>query len=180
MSFGEYLKYQNECYVSSHPNARFVFLLVHVILLLFVLAAIWDGVADSGGDGDDENLSDDRNRIRGINDAIFMVFLVLTTGDFRGDIGGKGNAAGERFVYVLMIVTGLVVIAVLIGFVTDTVTRAFQKIVAGRTRVVEDKHTLILGWNDSTVRFVTQVSQPSGPASGISAVVYNMFSNSKS
>ena len=86
-------------------------------------------------------------------DSIFMTFLVLTTGDFRMVHGSL-----ERLVYIFMIVSGLCVIAVLIGFVTDTITRAFEKIVAGRTRVVESNHTLVLGWNDSTVRFITQVA----------------------
>ena len=39
-------------------------------------------------------------------------------------------------------------IAVLIGIVTDTVSATMEQLTAGKSKVVEENHTLVLGWNE--------------------------------
>jgi len=53
---------------------------------------------------------------------------------------------------------GLILGAVLIGFVSDYVTSVIDSIQEGHTKVCEEGHTLILGWNQSTIRIVVQIA----------------------
>jgi hypothetical protein len=50
-----------------------------------------------------------------------------------------------------MLLLGLVVFAVLVGIATDSVASFMRDVQGGRTLVAEQGHTLILGWNESTV-----------------------------
>ena len=53
--------------------------------------------------------------------------------------------------------TGLIVFAALIGFINEHITSYMNALKDGSSRVLEDKHTLILGWNESTARVVAQI-----------------------
>ena len=57
-----------------------------------------------------------------------------------------------------MLLSGVVVFAVLVGFVTDSILSFTHGLAAGRTKVVEKGHTLILGTTESTPRLVTQLA----------------------
>ena len=50
------------------------------------------------------------------------------------------------------------VFAVLVGFITDAVSQFMESLAIGRTKVAEDGHTLILGWNEATLRCVVQIA----------------------
>ncbi|KAH8051163.1 hypothetical protein JL722_10860 [Aureococcus anophagefferens] len=63
-----------------------------------------------------------------------------------------------RCVYLSMIICGLVVFAVLVGFITESVESFMRSLAAGRTKVVEHGHALILGTSEATPRVVTQLA----------------------
>jgi hypothetical protein len=44
-----------------------------------------------------------------------------------------------------------------VGFITDGITQKMTDLSSGMTRVTESGHTLLLGWNGSTLRLVKQV-----------------------
>ena len=64
-----------------------------------------------------------------------------------------------RCVYFLALLAGLVIFAILVGFITDSVTTFMDSLDEGRTKVVTLGHTLILGSNEATPRLVTQLAQ---------------------
>ena len=45
-----------------------------------------------------------------------------------------------------------------VGFVNEMVTSYIDDINNGQSKIAESGHTLILGWNESTVRVVTEVA----------------------
>ena len=55
-----------------------------------------------------------------------------------------------------MIIVGLVLFAILIGFISDVVRTYMDSLNEGTTRVVEKDHTLILGFNEATPRVIVQ------------------------
>ena len=65
---------------------------------------------------------------------------------------------GLRFVFVFEILFGLVVFAVLVDFITDAIAQFMANLAAGRSKVAAHGHTLILGWNEATLRVVVQIS----------------------
>ena len=79
-----------------------------------------------------------------------MVLQMLATGGFETDIPDR---SGLRVLYFAMIIVNCVVFAILVGFITDTITAYMDSLKAGSTKVFEEKHTLILGWNESTPRY---------------------------
>ena len=56
------------------------------------------------------------------------------------------------------VLCGFCLFAILVGFITDAVASFMGKLSAGRTRVVERGHTVVLGWNESTPRLVVQIA----------------------
>ena len=54
--------------------------------------------------------------------------------------------------------TNIVVVAVLIGFMNEAISSFMSSLSEGRTKVIEDGHTLILGWSEATIRVVIQIS----------------------
>jgi hypothetical protein len=53
---------------------------------------------------------------------------------------------------------GLVVFAILVGIITAWFEALMSSIEEGKTKVAETHHTLILGWNQSTIRVVCQIA----------------------
>lgn len=63
-----------------------------------------------------------------------------------------------RIFYLVQVFSGLVIFAVFVGFITDSVTGFMDELAEGRTKVVASGHTLILGWNEATIRVVCQIA----------------------
>jgi len=64
----------------------------------------------------------------------------------------------RQLIIICIMVTGLLVFAVLVGFVNDAVAEVMHNLNSGGTKVATSEHTLILGWNESTVRCVCQIA----------------------
>eukprot|EP00928_Gymnodinium_smaydae_P038508 TRINITY_DN26552_c0_g1_i3.p1 TRINITY_DN26552_c0_g1~~TRINITY_DN26552_c0_g1_i3.p1 ORF type:complete len:849 (-),score=74.42 TRINITY_DN26552_c0_g1_i3:484-3030(-) len=87
-------------------------------------------------------------------DALFLSFSVVTT---QGIISGLQGPA-EYCVYIALIVIGLTAFAILIGMITEAFEMFVEAVNAGRSTVPLSDHTLILGWNETTVRVVCQIA----------------------
>ena len=82
-----------------------------------------------------------------------MAFQVLASGGNDDEI----TSIGQRLVYATQLFAGVVVFAILVGFITDAVTSFMNDLNAGKTKVAELGHSLILGWGEPTPRLVVQV-----------------------
>ena len=54
----------------------------------------------------------------------------------------------QRLVAAIISWFGVVIFSILVGFVIDAVMEKMEDLKKGRSTVVEDEHTLILGWTD--------------------------------
>ena len=86
----------------------------------------------------------------------YHVFQILAAGGV-DDTFDIVEAPWSSLVFMLALMTGLMVFAVLVGFVNETVTALIEGINQGDSKVCVKDHTLILGWNESTVRAVCQI-----------------------
>ena len=91
--------------------------------------------------------------LRGFLESLFYTFqIVLTAG--AEDV----SDGGAQLTYILMVASGVTLVAVLIGLITDQVNEYMQALSEGSTKVCEKGHTLLLGWNESTARVVCQIA----------------------
>jgi len=142
----DWIKYRIESMVTAEPAMRYFFLVLFSFSLVMILSLWWVIIPHPEDNPMEETLT-----FRG---AVYLTLNVLTTGGYNGDV----VKANEKIAYFFMIAAGLLVVAVLIGIVTDSVSATMDEQINGSTKVVESNHTLILGWNNSTPRLVCQIA----------------------
>ncbi len=77
---------------------------------------------------------------------------VLSAGSFREDEGW-----GFRVAMLVVTIAGLIVVASLIGIVSSAFDRRLLELRKGRSRVLENGHTVILGWSSKVVPIVAEL-----------------------
>lgn len=121
--------------------ATVVFVVVLSALTVFVLWLLPDGV---------NNIDED--------DTVWDIFwgsLMRTL-----DPGTMGGDEGWLFRLLMLIVTigGLVIVASLIGIVSGAFDSKVEELRKGRSRVLEEDHTLILGWSTKVFPIVREIA----------------------
>ena len=90
-----------------------------------------------------------------IADSIYMALQLIATGGFEDSIPDK---VGLRWIFIVIIIFGFVIFATFVGFITDAFASFMSDLASGKTKVAASDHTLILGWNEATLRAVVQAS----------------------
>ena len=141
------LAYRIENLIAADANVPFYILALISLGSCVFLALIWESVVTSS-----DTL---RNQQGGdFFTATFVTFQVLITGGYDSSI--KNGA--ERLVFFLMIMTGVLVVSILIGLITEAVQGFMEGLTVGSSKVIEKNHTLILGWNESSSRVLCQIA----------------------
>ena len=130
VAFNKRLAYRVDIFLSLHPYAKPLVLLVGTMLLIGLGGLALYGVTD-------DSLSD-------------CLWLSWT---FVADAGNHANAVGlgPKLVSVSISIGGMLVFAMMLGLVTDSISEKFDSLRKGRSEVIEQSHTLILGWSDKLV-----------------------------
>ena len=158
-TYSEWIYYHIENQIAS--NANFSFVLIAFLFGFFFVsfAFVWYGLgmrkSGNWNNNDDDDGGDRVFGTKNLRDAFYFSLQMLSA-------GGYDDSMPEEFlfraVFFLMILTGLVVFAILVGFITDSVTGYMDALKDGTTKVLEENHTVILGWNEATARCVVQMS----------------------
>jgi ion channel POLLUX/CASTOR len=124
------LAYRVDIFLSLHPYAKPLVLLIATLLLIALGGLALYGVTD-------DSLSD-------------CLWLSWT---FIADSGNHANALGfgPKLVSVSISIGGMLVFAMMLGLITDSISEKFDSLRKGRSEVIEQSHTLILGWSDKLV-----------------------------
>jgi hypothetical protein len=77
---------------------------------------------------------------------------VIDAGNMAGDTGGA-----VRFVAALATLSGIFVVALLIGLVSTTVGEKIEDLRRGKSAVIDSGHTLILGFSEKVFTIVTEL-----------------------
>jgi hypothetical protein len=154
LSVSDHLLYQIENRISSNPTTPFTLLGLLFIILFIIYGIVWKILTSYQGDDayDPENIMYGADSY---SDSFFVSLLVLTSGGYED---GIPEYNGLRIIYFAMILTGMVVFAILVGFITDSIQGFMSSLSEGRSKCCEADHTLILGWNEATIRFVVQTA----------------------
>ncbi|KAF8757481.1 hypothetical protein HU200_011006 [Digitaria exilis] len=129
--------YRVDIFLSLHPYAKPLVLLVATLLLIALGGLALYGVTD-------DSLSD-------------CLWLSWT---FVADSGNHANAVGfgPKLVSVSISIGGMLVFAMMLGLVTDSISEKFDSLRKGRSEVIEQSHTLILGWSDKLGSLLNQIA----------------------
>ena len=163
------ISYWIENYVASHSNAMLKILCVGTGAIIVVFGTIWGAIDNLGwsdyvkdADGNYHYEANGRPWSYGLAAHWFNAFQMLATGGWDSTLGNNMSSKSYKSLYqiffVVLLMFGLVVFAVLVGIITTTFESMMSSIEEGQTKVAERNHTLILGWNESTLRVVCQIA----------------------
>ena len=159
--------YLLENFVASDGNGVFKLLIGITAVILVIMGFIWTIIENLGHTIDDPDdpgalKSDPRPPLDNLKENWFNAFQILATGGYDDTIGLNMSSDVfrilDRLVYVILLAAGLIVFAILVGIITSMFEGLMTSIEEGKTKVAEKNHTLILGWNESTVRVVCQIA----------------------
>eukprot|EP00931_Biecheleriopsis_adriatica_P089392 TRINITY_DN63531_c0_g1_i1.p1 TRINITY_DN63531_c0_g1~~TRINITY_DN63531_c0_g1_i1.p1 ORF type:complete len:836 (-),score=97.81 TRINITY_DN63531_c0_g1_i1:143-2650(-) len=141
LTMSDRMVYKFENLLAVYPRAHYYVLLITTLLAMVIL-----GGAMALGGGDEEPVS--------FRAGFFMAFQVISTLGFEDSL----EESGHQISYVLMIVVGVFSCSILIGMITETFEEFMKCMSEGKSKVPVSNHTLILGWNETTVRVVCQIA----------------------
>lgn len=81
------------------------------------------------------------------------------------DPGTMGQDTGIGFRAAMLAVTlfGIILVAALIGIISNALNSRLEKLSKGKSKVIEKNHTVILGWNSKGVQLVKEILLSNGP-----------------
>jgi len=116
-----------------------------ILLLLFIGGYITIGLIRAGI----ETTGVDSERGQGFFRQIYITFLQMTDpGNMAQDIE---SSPWLKIATVLAGLAGIILLSMLIGFITTALVQKMEALRKGHSKVIEDDHTLILGWNEQRV-----------------------------
>lgn len=133
VSLNKQLAYQVDLFLSVHPYAKPLALLVATLLLIFLGGLALFGVTDDS-----------------LADCLWLSWTYIA------DSGNHANSEGigPKLVSVSISFGGMLIFAMMLGLVSDAISEKLDSLRKGRSEVVEQNHTLILGWSDKLVSFL--------------------------
>ena len=143
------LGYKLENRIAANPNYPFKLVVVFTSVILVLVGCLYHWLAASPEIADLD--------VFGSNSWADGIYIALSLVIAAGVDDSIPDKMGLRFVFVFCIIFGLVIFAVVVGFITSAIDGFLVTIAEGHTKVAENQHTLILGWNEATLRAVVQI-----------------------
>ncbi|GLT56598.1 hypothetical protein SLA2020_296290 [Shorea laevis] len=137
VSLNKQLAYRVDAFLSVHPYAKPLMLLVATLLLICLGGLALFGVNDDG-----------------LVDCLWLSWTYVA------DSGNHANSEGlgPRLVSLSISFGGMLTFAMMLGLVSDAISEKFDSLRKGRSEVVEQNHTLILGWSDKLGSLLNQLA----------------------
>ncbi|XP_055800850.1 ion channel CASTOR-like isoform X2 [Solanum dulcamara] len=150
LSLNKQLAYRVDVFLSFHPYAKPLTLLVATLLLICLGGLALFGVTDDS-----------------LADCLWLSWTYVA------DSGNHTNTEGigPRLVSVSVSFGGMLIFAMMLGLVSDAISEKFDSLRKGRSEVVEQNHTLILGWSDKLGSLLNQLAIANESLGGGTVVV---------
>ncbi len=139
-TLGDRLSYRIDNLMSGNPAFK-LFALFGLTSVLVLLGGTVYWVATAGEEG---------------SDFIHGLWAAWT---FIADAGTQGGEQSTltRAIALVITVGGMMIFALLLGLVSETLGERVDELKKGRSRVIESDHSLILGWNEKIFTLVQQL-----------------------
>ncbi|KAK9087884.1 hypothetical protein Syun_030278 [Stephania yunnanensis] len=150
VSLSKQLAYQVDVLLSVYPYAKSLALLVATLLLIFLGGLALFGVTDDG-----------------LADCLWLSWTYVA------DSGNHASSegVGPRLVSLSISFGGMLIFAMMLGLVSDAISEKFDSLRKGRSEVVEQNHTLVLGWSDKLGSLLNQLAIANESLGGGTVVV---------
>ncbi|CAL5336951.1 unnamed protein product [Camellia sinensis] len=137
VSLNKQLAYRVDVFLSVHPYAKPLALLIATLLLICLGGLALFGVTDDS-----------------LADSLWLSWTYVA------DSGNHTNSegVGPRLVSVSISFGGMLIFAMMLGLVSDAISEKLDSLRKGRSEVVEQNHTLILGWSDKLGSLLNQLA----------------------
>ncbi|KAI5349017.1 hypothetical protein L3X38_001904 [Prunus dulcis] len=137
VSLNKQLAYRVDLFLSVHPYSKPLALLVATVLLIFLGGLALFGVKDDS-----------------LAECLWLSWTYVADSGNHTD----SEKIGERLVSVSISFGGMLIFAMMLGLVSDAISEKFDSLRKGRSKVVEQNHTLILGWSDKLGSLLNQLA----------------------
>lgn len=148
-SFSERLRYRFDSFMSKGGRSIFISLMVVFLTLLILLVGLRWGSMSVQPDGVSHETHDS------LMGQAYIIFLEMTD---------PGNMNQDKFASpflkvsgVLAGLAGVIILSMLIAFITTALDQKLADLRKGFSRVIENDHTLILGWNDRVTEILKEL-----------------------
>ncbi len=145
-TLGEKIRYQVDRFLSWHPIARFLALFILSFALILFTAVLAKMVMPA---------PEDPNDSFDLGEALWWALTRVADAGTMGD--DKGTLV--RFVAILATISGVVVVALLIGLVSGTVGEKIEGLRKGKSPVIDSNHTLILGYGEKIFALLKELRE---------------------
>jgi len=151
LTFWQYFMYRVDCWFAQDPQFKAKLLLFMTIVLTAVGSVFYFFVAVPESYGE----------------AVWAAWT------FVADPGTHAEEKdwGTRLVAFVVSLGGMLVFALMIGLVTDTISMYVDSLKKGRSRVLEANHTLILGWSCKIVPLISELAEANASEGGSVIVI---------
>jgi voltage-gated potassium channel Kch len=145
-TFSEKFRYYFENTMSKGPAGVIKWLALVSLLMVLVLGLL---ILVFGIKG---SLEPDAEKLGFIEGAWQSLMATLDSGTMGGDEGWA-----FRIVRFAATLGGIFVISILIGTISSGIDEKLEELKKGRSRVLENNHTLILGWSDKIFTIISEI-----------------------
>jgi len=96
--------------------------------------------------------------VEGENLSFLNIFWISLTRILDPGVIG-GDAGSWAFLLILLFITlvGVLIFSTLIGILTTSIEGSIETLKKGRSKIFEENHTLILGWNKKAIAIITEL-----------------------
>ena len=95
--------------------------------------------------------------------------LLQTIGE--GGIAGRGTSWGFRLWMLLVSLASIFLVSNFIGIIANGIQEKLANLRKGRSEVIEEDHTIILGWSDHIYTIISEIIQASGRKKSVIVVL---------
>lgn len=92
---------------------------------------------------------------------------------------GKGNSGEERLITFMYWALNVAISGTIIAFLTAKVVTLFQKINSGKSQIIDNKHYLILGWNNNIFQIFNEIAEANLNQSKPTVVCFSALANTE-
>ena len=147
-NFNEKLKYRFERYINKGGASIFVSLFLVFIVFFVLIFGLRMLILTFFSPGNDPNYT-------GISDDVWRTWLqMMDPGNMSQD---NSMSIWTKVSSIIAGVAGVVILSALIAFITTAMEKVFYNLRKGRGRLMEEDHTLILGWNERTLDIIREL-----------------------
>lgn len=151
-SYKDKLRYRFEQYLSKGGASIFVSLFIVFFVLFLVIIGIRVLIVYFTGVEVDPNVDE---YYHGQEDDVWRTWLQMTDpGNMNQD---NTQSTWVKVSTVLAGLVGVIILSMLIAFITTSLEKVLYNFRKGRGKVIEEEHTIILGWNERVVDIIREL-----------------------